>query len=143
MGFVEHLRMENTDFFAARPKLPRRLRFIRGCAIFIGLVVGLVFLSAYWQIANSILSSVPSGIAYPILQSLLVVMFIEILLLIPLWRLYALRRWACGVLVIEIGLINFLLMFAIGGIWILVTIMLSILFTLVLAEEYPNLKTGF
>lgn len=136
---------DDVYFFAPRPKLPRRWRFIRGCAICLGILVGLAFAPIYYSIGLALLRGLSGGVFSAMLLQLLVAMLGELLLLIPVWRLYDLRRWACCLLmsVTMLLAVSLFLVFVTGIVWALSLMLLALILIWLLSEEYPHLKPGF
>ena len=161
-------------FFAPRPKLSGAQRIIRCLAIYLGTCVAAVFAFFYfntcaylwggqqtiffdfttfrvnlWGDQQTIFLDFKTfGVKTwraPLAVKILLMVLVEILLLIPLWRLYELRRWASVVLILILIVTALLCFFlVVTGVALAFTpLIFALIAWYVLSQELPNLKPGF
>ena len=141
--------MEEQDyFFAPRPKLSWQAHLIRVCAAIVCLALGLAFFfPVYMQYRMHLLPQNRVELGDDLVQR----GSAELLILLPLWRCYLLRRWAC----VLVGLVFLGLALAIcagafdgsgSGEAIgegIVATPLALIFLWLVVKEWPRLKSGF
>lgn len=138
--------MKADDLFVPRPKLSWRMRVIQGGAFLAALSISLCFFA--WDML--VIGRRPSGGGpafwqqiIAVLPDLLTTAALQILFLVPCWRCYLLRRWACGaVTCVALPLSSFSSALThsplVAGLLIPIGIV-----GYCIAEEWPRLKSGF
>jgi hypothetical protein len=130
----------HNDFFLPRPKLSWRAWLIRGATFLVAAYISARFLWIDYSIILNVGDR--SDALLRITPSVFVNTCIQLLVLIPCWRTWMLRRWACFLLPVMLFLIS---LFIEGlSIWSFFGLILLEGFLLGIASgEWPNLKSGF
>ena len=133
---------EQNYFFAPRPKLSLAARRIRGYALLVAIVISLAFVPSYMALFFRA-THVRSRVSWQEVFSGFVVLALwQTLLVVPFWRCFLLRRWACEGLCILSWLAAFLLIPAVG-LWAPLPFIIVVLFTRIVLDASPDLKSGF
>ena len=127
------------DFFAPRPKLSWNVRVIRVAALLVAVCISGCFLWFDFMILRE-----SKTVASPISVGFILVAatVMQLLLLMPCWRAWMLRRWACLVLILLLLLLLFA-SFAFGPYMCLIGLFVTMFSLEAIADEWPHLKSGF
>ena len=137
---------EPDDLFAPRPKLSWKARLIQAVALLAAIGISLGFTVVYaWIITSphgTFVGTVGPVSRQEKLLWLVTFTVLHILLLIPCWRSCLLRRWACAAFAV-LSLCGALFLFLSGEVLAFGPFMLTLFFAWMIADEWPDLKSGF
>jgi hypothetical protein len=135
--------VKEEDFFAPCLKISGKARVLQMVALFIAIIVSLCFLLVYVTVASGP-GPLLGGPSQPMgkLVVILVLTAAQILALIPCWRCWMLRRWACGVGLAIFWPIAVVSVFANANLALMLFAFLLPV-TQIVREEWPSLQSDF
>jgi hypothetical protein len=135
------------DFFAPRSKLSWRAWIIRIVALLVAVGISLYAIAFNAKILFSPhfygYGKSPSSTEKMLL--VLMVTVVQISLLVPCWRIWLFKRWACDLLMVGMlfSAFLFLVLASAGEAWALSALIISIILLWILGEEWTYFKSGF
>jgi hypothetical protein len=129
-------------FFAPRPKLSWNARIIRAVAFLTATGISVFFLGLHmFVIADSYAgpNSLPRVAMY-----LLWLIIWQLVALLPCWRAWMLRRWACFLLFFILPALPYGCMLMVRSDWLTAGALIFTLFSVIaIAADWDHLKSGF